>query len=127
MDTKNFSEWLLKQMQERGWSQADLAKAAGLTRTAISDYVNQKRTKPDPEALVDIARALNLSPIHVFRAAGLLPPGPTDDVTLEDWKEILPQLSERDLKILRETALNMIGSDEKKIKAGKQKPATSIR
>jgi transcriptional regulator with XRE-family HTH domain len=125
MDTKTFGKWLIEQMQERGWSQSDLSKAAGLTRTAISDYVNQKRTKPDPEALVAIARAFHLSPIHVFRVAGILPPGPGDDVTIEDWKEILPRLSERDQKILKDTALNMIETDEKRRSVPNSKPATS--
>ena len=123
MNMTNFSQWLVNQIQERGWTRADLANASGLTRSAISDYINKKRTKPDPEALVAIASALQISPIHVFRAAGLLPPGPADDVTLEDWKEILPQLSERDQKILRDMALNMIETDKKESETGKQDPA----
>ena len=109
----------MKQLQERSWSQSDLAKASGLTRAAISDYINLKRTNPDPQALVDIARALDVSPIHVFRVAGLLPPDSMEEVSLEDWKEILPRLSERDQKILRDMALNMIETDEKKRKGGK--------
>ena len=74
-----------------------------------------------------IANALQLSPIHVFRVAGLLPPGPADDVTLEDWKEILPRLSERDQKILRDMALNMIDTDGKERKTGKQKPTQTTQ
>jgi transcriptional regulator with XRE-family HTH domain len=127
MNMTDFSKWLLQQIQERGWSQADLAKSAGLTRAAISDYINKKRTKPDPEALVAIANAFQISPIHVFRVAGLLPPGPADDITVEDWKEILSRLSERDQKILRDMALNMIDTDGKGRKTGKQQPAKTTQ
>lgn len=124
MNTSRFSEWLSAQLEERGWSQADLAKAAGLTRTAVSQYVNKKRTKPEPESMVAIARALHVSPIEVFRMAELLPPGPADDVTLDDWKQILPRLSERDQKILKNMALNMLQTDDR-VKGTVSKPATS--
>ena len=60
-------------MKKRDWSQADLARASGLNRQSVSDYINQRRTNPDPNALVAIAKGLNLSPITVFRKAGLLP------------------------------------------------------
>jgi transcriptional regulator with XRE-family HTH domain len=125
MNTSKFSQWLSAQMEERGWSQADLAKAAGLTRTAVSQYINKKRTKPEPESMVAIARAFQVSPIEVFRVADLLPPGPSDDVTLDDWKEILPRLSERDQKILKNMALNMLQTDERTKGTPVSKPATS--
>ena len=69
----NFSDWLLKEMNKRGWSQADLARASGLNRQSVSDYVNLRRTNPEPEALVSLANAFKLPPETVFRAAGLLP------------------------------------------------------
>lgn len=71
---KDFADWLIEQMNKRGWSQADLANAAGLNRQVISTYVNRQRQKPDSEVLVALARALHLPPETVFRAAGLLPP-----------------------------------------------------
>lgn len=71
----NFSDWLLEEMNKRGWSQADLARASGLNRQSVSDYVNRRRTNPEPEALVSIANAFKISPITIFRKAGLLPEG----------------------------------------------------
>ncbi len=100
----SFNDWLLGQMKERGWTQADLARASGLNRQSISDYINLRRTNPDPEALVALAHGLNISPITVFRKAGLLPPGPDDDVKFEDWKFLLDQMSPEDQEELRQIA-----------------------
>ncbi len=99
-----FNEWLLKQMNERDWTQADLARASGLNRQSISDYINMRRPNPDPQALVAIAHGLNISPITVFRRAGLLPPGPDEDVKFEDWKFLLDQMSTEDQEELRQIA-----------------------
>lgn len=75
-----FSEWLIAEMDRRGWSQSDLARAAGLNRQVISGYINQKRMKPDEEIVSALARALGYPPETVFRAAGLLPPvAPPDE------------------------------------------------
>lgn len=68
-----FSDWLLKQMEEKDWSQADLARAADLTRSTISYYLSPKSKSPDEVALRKIAHALKLPPELVFEKAGLLP------------------------------------------------------
>ncbi len=69
-----FNDWLLSQLQEREWSQADLARASGLTTAAISKYINGRT--PDETALRKIAKALNLPADLVFEKAGVLPPKP---------------------------------------------------
>ncbi len=109
MDKKLFSDWLLEQMESKNLTQADLAKASGLTRTAISDYVNQKRTNPEPQALIAIAKALHVSPLNVFRAAGLLPDDHASDEEkfLRDWKELIDGLSKHDLDILKQMAVTL--------------------
>ena len=73
-----------------------MALRAGLSRTAISDYVNGKRVNYDSDALVSIARALSLAPDVVFRAAGIFPPKPGDDVLVEEGLRILQQLDGED-------------------------------
>ena len=104
MDEK-FSDWLLKEMSKRKWSQADLARASGLNRQSISDYVNRRRTNPEPDALVAIAHGLNISPITLFRQAGLLPSnGNGDQVKLEDWEFLLKQMTPEDEAELRQIA-----------------------
>jgi len=70
----DFSDWLNKQMNEKGWSQAELARRAGINRQVVSNYINKQREKPDYDILIAIARALNIPPETIFRAAGLLTP-----------------------------------------------------
>jgi len=115
MEKSSFSEWLLEQMESRNWSQADLAKATGLTRTAISSYINQKRTQPDPQALLAIAKALHVSPINIFKIAKLLPDDHSteDDARFSDWKEVLSNLNKRDQELLKQMAITMIKSNKK--------------
>ena len=75
-----FNEWLLNNLKELDWSQADLARASGLTTAAISKYMAGRI--PDDAALRKIAKAFKFPPEIVFRAAGILPP------TMEDpWAE----------------------------------------
>lgn len=70
MDIK-FSDWLLEQLKERGWSQSELSHITGLTRQAISYYLSGKSKQPDEFALQKIAKALKLPPEEVYRAAGI--------------------------------------------------------
>jgi transcriptional regulator with XRE-family HTH domain len=100
----NFIDWLLIEMGRRKWSQADLARESGLTRQSISDYVNRRRTNPEPGALVSIANALGVDPILVFRKAGLLPPGPENKVRHDDWDYVMSQLDEGEQEEIRAIA-----------------------
>jgi len=91
MDT--FADWLLQQMQERDWSQADLARQSGLTRSTISYYLSEKSKSPDEAALRKIARAFKFPPETIFRAAGLLPSKPEIDEQIEEILHEAAQLS----------------------------------
>lgn len=73
MDNLDFSDWLQKEIDERGWTQADLARAARVNRQVINTYINRQRMKPDEDILQSIARAFGYPDEFVFRAAGLLP------------------------------------------------------
>jgi len=112
---KNFSEWVLKERNEREWSQADLARHAGKSRVIINKIENGTTTA-SPDTIVAIARALKVPLTLAFRKAGLLPPELPNEAELTDWKEILASLSERDRAILRKTAAIMIELDEKQKK-----------
>ena len=92
-----FSNWLMDRLREKDWSQSDLARASGLTRQAISNYLASKITRPDEDALVKIAHALNIPSETIFRAAGLLQPAlDKRDPRLGKIEYILPGLPERD-------------------------------
>lgn len=101
----DFADWLIQEMNKRGWSQADLANAAGLNRQVISTYVNRQRSKPDSEVLTALARALRLPPEIVFRRAGLLPPISPDTEYREEllylFSELSPGEQEEYLEFLR--------------------------
>lgn len=71
-----FSKWLSEQMNKADMSQADLARASGLTRSTISYWLSPKSKSPDEAALRKIATAFKLPPELVFEKAGLLPPKP---------------------------------------------------
>jgi transcriptional regulator with XRE-family HTH domain len=76
-----FNTWLLEKLKEKDWSQADLARRSGLTRGAVSNYVNGRT--PDEQSLRKIAKAFSVPPENVFRAAGLLPKSSSDPWTDE--------------------------------------------
>ena len=87
-----FSEWLNGRLKELDWTQADLARASGLTRATISYYLGPKSKKPDEDALRKIAKAFKLPVEAVFRAAGVLPPT-TDDPWAENMGYKINQLT----------------------------------
>lgn len=70
---QTFGDWLLEQLKEHDINQSELARRAGLSRVAISDYISGKRKNPDPLALKSIAKALKLPVQVVFRQAGYIP------------------------------------------------------
>ena len=78
-----FAEWLQSEMNKRGWSQSDCARAADLNRAVINKLLNGK-SKPQPMTLAAIARAFKMPMEAVYRAAGLLPPSVDGDESLEE-------------------------------------------
>lgn len=77
-----FSPWILEQLESRDWSQADLARRAGLSRTAISDVISGNANAGYALCMA-VARALELPPENVLRKAELLPPNPDVDEEIE--------------------------------------------
>ncbi len=78
----HFSEWLQAEMDKRGWSQSDCARAADLNRAVINKLLNGK-CKAQPSTLVAIARAFKIPVEIAYRAAGLLPSSIDHDDTIE--------------------------------------------
>lgn len=103
MDKENFGQWLRSEREIRGWSQSDLARLSGLHRQIINKTENGVST-PAVETYIALADAMKLSPIYLFRKAGLLPPGPENEVKLDDWQYLLSQMSPEDTAELRQIA-----------------------
>lgn len=109
----DFIDWLDQEMKKREMSQADLARKSGLSKQVISDYLNRKKKYPDPETLTAFAHGFSLSPIVLFRKAGLLPDTPTDQVRLDDWEYLLNQLPPDEQEEVRQIALMKIEKRQK--------------
>lgn len=78
-----FAEWLQLEMDKRGWSQSDCARACDLNRAVINKLLNGK-CKPQPVTLIAIARGLKIPVETAYRAAGLLPPIPDGDDSTQE-------------------------------------------
>lgn len=89
----SFADWLRVQLRERGWSESELARRAGVSRSAINLITNEK-TSPGYEVASGIADAFGLRREDVFRIAGLLPPlsEAEDKALLEELVEVVKQL-----------------------------------
>lgn len=71
MATK-FGEWLLSKLSENDWTQSQLARRANVRRQVIYNYINVPRENPDKHILASIAKALGVSEVEIFRAAGVI-------------------------------------------------------
>ena len=69
----SFAEWLKAQRRAQvpEWTQADLAKAAGLAQSYISKLEGGRRVRPSAEALHALARAFDVPLSDVLAAAGM--------------------------------------------------------
>lgn len=102
MDKVTFGEWLRNQRELRNWSQSDLARYSGLHRQIINKTENGVSV-PAVETFIALAEALKMSPVALFRKAGLLPEG-GDTTRFEDWAFLLQQMSAEDQAELRQIA-----------------------
>lgn len=90
LSMENFGSWLLAELEKRDWSQSDLVKTAGISRGTLSNIISGTRGVGN-ESMIAIAHALKMSPVTIFRKAGLLPEG-GDDTNFEDWQYLINKL-----------------------------------
>jgi len=125
--TDDFIQWLDAEQNARGWTDYRLAKEAKISFSILSRARNNGAL-PKWDACVAIAEAFRISPITVFRAAGLLPPAPKDEedkARLDDWTHLLKDIDPEDERELRQIAEVKIKrrSNEKLPKSLKSKKA----
>jgi transcriptional regulator with XRE-family HTH domain len=89
MNSVDFGGWVRLEREKKDWSQSDLSRYSGLHRAVISKI--ESGTRPMPETLLALAQAFKMSPITIYRVAGLLPEG-GDQATFEDWQHLIAQL-----------------------------------
>jgi transcriptional regulator with XRE-family HTH domain len=66
------------ELDKRGWDPVDLARASGVSKSSVSDVLNEKRPTGANVAR-QFARALGYPEEVVLRAAGVMSPGCPDD------------------------------------------------
>lgn len=99
---RDFKWWLLERLDERGWSQADLARRSGLSPAQVSRLASGVR-QPGLDACLRLAQALGLSLDHVCGVAGLLPLPPEATLETDELLRLagaLPPRARRDLLAL---------------------------
>ena len=122
-----FSDWIEKQLKQRNWNSADLARGAGLDTGMVSRILNGLR-KPSPETLTAFAKSLHLAPETVFRAAGLLPPEQELDPIDEELLNLFDQLDDEDQEELLALARMKLARREKNEKTtGIRKNSTATQ
>jgi transcriptional regulator with XRE-family HTH domain len=119
---ESFVAWLQEEMQKRGWNQSDLAKAAGISRQAVSNILNMART-PGPDVCKSIASAFKIDPAIVFVKAGFLPPKKQSNNDFDELVFLIEQLSPSERQEIEELVRFKI---ERKRVGGKAKPTLSV-
>lgn len=105
-NTNSFIEWLDALENAKGYSDYEVAKKGGFSHSVLS----RARTGISPgwEVCAKIAKVFEVSPITAFRKAGLLPPGPDDEVSFEDWKYLLSQMTPEEAEEMHDIAVGKI-------------------
>ncbi|HUE99148.1 MAG TPA: helix-turn-helix transcriptional regulator [Anaerolineales bacterium] len=85
------AEWLQSELDRRGWSQSDCARACDLNRAVINKLLNGK-SRPQPTTLIAIARGFKIPVETAYRAAGLLPPNTDGDDTTQELIHIFKSI-----------------------------------
>jgi transcriptional regulator with XRE-family HTH domain len=106
-----FIEWLDQQERTTGLSDYVIAKRGKFSHSALS----RARTGISPgfEICVRLSKVLNVSPITVFRKAGLLQDGPEEEITWDDWQYLLAQMTPAERDEMREIGIMKIERRQK--------------
>lgn len=123
----DFGEWIQSMIDERGWSQSELARRAGTTSTTVSRIISKERL-PGVEFCRGVAKALGMRDIEVLQRAGLADPEPPSDTpSVREMIAKFARLSDEDqaymLKIV--TALDESEQAQKRRRSRPLKAARS--
>lgn len=89
----NFGEWVLMEMEARGWTMSELARRCSVSQVAISNVINGNRNA-GPDLCRALAVALELPEEKIFRLAGLLSRLPTEqDLTFGEVYDMMQHLT----------------------------------
>lgn len=112
-----FADWLQAEMDKRGWSQSDCARAADLNRAVINKLLNRK-SRPQPFTLVAIARAFKIPVETAYRAAGLLPPSTSGDDSVDELIHVFKSIQSPQRRATAITLLKALIAEEENERRG---------
>ena len=121
--TTRFTEWLQNEMDKRGWSQSECARASDLNRAVINKLLNGK-CNPQPVTLIAIARGFKIPVETAYRAAGLLPPSNHEDDTVREMIHLFKSIQSPHRKSTAIMLLKaLVAEEENQLRSdGKGKP-----
>jgi transcriptional regulator with XRE-family HTH domain len=121
--TTRFTEWLQNEMDKRGWSQSECARACDLNRAVINKLLNGK-CSPQPVTLMAIARGFKIPVETAYRAAGLLPPSNHEDDTVREMIHLFKSIQSPHRKSTAIMLLKaLVAEEENQLRSdGKGKP-----
>lgn len=92
-EATNFPAMIRATRKRRGWTQEELAEAAGVGRSTIIRW-EKGETRPEPQQLRAVANVLGIPLEEAYAATGWWPPEPGDTPsrTLEERKAALLEL-----------------------------------
>jgi len=91
METE-FSTHLIQARQDKGWSQRELGRRAGVTGAAISQ-IESNSANPSADFVVKLAHALSADPVRLLRLAGILPDVPAATEQQEALQQMIISLT----------------------------------
>jgi len=108
-----FTEWLYKELDKRGWSQYDLAKMVGVTQAHIN-HILRNRRNPGNDFLEGVARAFRMPKEEIFRIAGILPKKPENDFDFTEYAYKYKLLTEENKTFINDMIGIMLDKQEEK-------------
>lgn len=121
-----FKNWLLAEMNKRGWSQSDLARSADLNRAVINKLLNGQ-SMPRPSTLEAIAHAFKIPVENAFRVAGLLPEIPESESLIEEFVHHIRQIQNPQRKATALALIKVLISEEEQEQNRNHVPMMSVR
>lgn len=103
-DETDFRDWLSRELDRRSWSHNELARRTGISQAQVSSVLKGQRTVTCTFC-IQIATALDETPEHVLRLAGILPKLFGDDSTLQELTDaartLTPEQRQEVLRFIR--------------------------
>ena len=113
MTNTSAGERLLAILNEKGVSQAELARLSGRSKPAISDVISGRRNM-SAEFATDLAMALVIPPELFFREMGLLPPSQPETAQTKELAYLASEMPPTALEDVLEFARHRLRLAEKR-------------